>query len=571
MEQKKIYELFIDKMIEEKEAVIVNGQVFLYRDLQYKIQAIEKALKDIGVKEHEIIACSVKRNVDLIATIFAIFKLNCVYLPIDAALPKERKEYMLDDSGARYLLHSVKMDEEEDSIGQQIYSHLSIMKIKKNFHYSIENAEELKDVAYLMYTSGTTGKPKGVLVKVSSLLTFIKGIEEIIHLKNHKMILAATTISFDISILELVLPLVAGITVVLAIEDEQKDPGQLAKLIVKYNVDIIQMTPTRINTFFFADESAQTLKNLKTILVGGENFPDVLLDKIKSVTSASIFNMYGPTETTIWSSIKQVDKEITIGNPIMGTDIFLYSDGNIVKKGIGEICIEGEGVSKGYWKRKELTNEKFKRVHGRRGIVYFTGDLGRYNSNNEIICLGRNDSQVKVNGHRIELLEIENTILKNSKIKEVVVIKKEKEMREWLSAYLVTSEHITLEKINFFIGQYLPDYMLLNELFILEELPVNSNGKVDRKAIASVDTKLQEEIIPVYSSDVEKELAIIWKSVLNIYPKADTTFFDCGGTSIDIANIISLINSKFNKNLPAISMFEYPTIKDMARLLEHQN
>lgn len=569
MEAKKIYELFINEMIEEKEAVIVKDQIFLYRDLQYKIQVIENALKDVGVKEHEIIACSVNRNIDLIATIFAIFKLNCVYLPIDVALPKERKEYMLEDSGARYLLHSAKMNEEDDSIGQEIYGHLGIMKIKKNSYYSMEDTEELKDVAYLMYTSGTTGRPKGVLVKVNSLLTFIKGIEETIHLKNHKVILAATTISFDISILELVLPLVAGITIVIATEDEQKDPSQLAKLIIKYNVDIIQMTPTRINTFFFADKNAHTLRNLKSILVGGENFPDVLLDKIKSVTSANIFNMYGPTETTIWSSIKQVNREITIGNPVLDTDIFLYSDGNIIKEGIGEICIEGEGVSKGYWRRKELTNEKFKRVQGRKGTVYFTGDLGRYNSNDEIICLGRNDSQVKVNGHRIELLEIENVILKNSRIKEAVVLKKEKGMREWLSAYLVTSDHLTLEKINLFIGQYLPDYMLLNELFILDELPVNSNGKVDRKALTCVTTNLQEETIPAYSTDVEKELAIIWKSVLNFYPEPDTTFFDCGGTSIDIANIISLINEKFNKNLLAISMFEYPTIKDMARLLEH--
>ncbi|MGD2088947.1 MAG: amino acid adenylation domain-containing protein, partial [Candidatus Aminicenantes bacterium] len=421
-----------------------------YDELNRKSHQLALLLKQKGIKPDTIVGLMVKRSAAMMIGIFGILKAGGAYLPIDPGFPEERIDFMLKDSGTEILLKDNDFTPQAfDNRPQGTTSHL---------HLPPAPATSL---AYVIYTSGSTGKPKGVMIHHQSVHNFIKGMTENIDFTPGKTILALTTISFDIFVLETLLPLLQGLRVVIANERQQLDLDLLKELIVKAGIDLLQATPTRMYMFTHDINNSRPgcLKNLEAIMVGGEPFPEKLLKDLQQLTPARIYNMYGPTETTVWSTMKELTyaREITIGQPIANTQIYILDKNHLLQPigVIGELYIGGDGLARGYINRPELTAEKFclRRPGGRflkklppwtprknfllkvpgkrnlnymsymshRSYIYNTGDLARWLPDSNIECLGRVDNQVKIRGFRIELEEIETALNQHPYIKESVV------------------------------------------------------------------------------------------------------------------------------------------------------
>ncbi len=414
--EKTLHELFEEQVAKTPEnvAVVFEEKELTYQELNAKANQLARGLRLKGVKPEIIVGIMVERSLEMMVGILAVLKSGGAYLPIDPDYPSDRIRYVLEDSGAQILLTEQKF------IGGLSNLQIEAIRIDEENVFQGETANLTlvgvpKDLVYIIYTSGSTGKPKGVMIEHRSVNNFIKGITEKIEFTAYRSILALTTISFDISGLETLLPLTQGLRVVIANDEHQKDTKALNMVIMKNNIDMLQMTPSRMRMLLNDDQSVSCLKNIQVIMVGGEALPQSLLEEIKGVTDARIYNMYGPTETTIWSTVKDLteSKEVTIGQPIANTGIYIVGPANQQQPigVLGELCITGDGLARGYWNRPELTAEKFVpnpfydqndlSVCGKR--MYRTGDLARWLSDGEIEFAGRIDQQVKIRGHRIEL------------------------------------------------------------------------------------------------------------------------------------------------------------------------
>lgn len=575
----KIYSMFkknIDSYIDKPAIIFKNNLILSYKDLKDKISSIAVKLKDFGISKGNIVGFMVKRRPEMIAIIFSILSLDCAYLPIDLNLPYDRVSYMLDNSEAKFLIteKDTKIKKEHEFEVDFPYN-LKLVKFKeknlKTYDYS--------ELAYVIYTSGSTGKPKGVMVKESAVINFINAMEEIVDFKRCKNILASTTVIFDISVLELILPLVLGLTVVLADEVQQKDPNLLLDLITKNDIKMIQFTPSRMATLLIDKSNYTKLKNLNYILIGGEKFPEHLLKKLQSINNgiAKIFNMYGPTETTIWSTYKDLtnEKYISVGNPLKNTQVYIIDDNaKIVKKNklLGEICIGGDGLALGYINNEELTDKKFIFLNEVSDYVYKTGDFGFWNKNN-LECSGRMDFQIKINGYRVELEEIETVMVSHPYVREAVVVVSETDSNVFLKAYVTVSKKIKSGEIESFLKDKLPSYMVPSIIEEIDAMPLMVNGKIDRNKLKKLSERKPDiEIETKFENETQKKVAIIWSEVLGLKSlDINKNFFDYGGNSISLAMIESLINEKFKINISVLDLFEYTTIKQISEFIDNKD
>jgi acyl-coenzyme A synthetase/AMP-(fatty) acid ligase/acyl carrier protein len=386
--------------------------------------------------------------------------------------------------------------------------------------------------------------------------------------------LAITTISFDIAGLELYLPLIKGATLVLTDEETARDGRLLLDLIKKEDINFLQATPT---TWLMLLDSGWSSPLPIKALCGGEPMPADLAKELIAKCE-TLWNMYGPTETTIWSSIKQIKAEdniITIGKPIANTQFYILDEqGQLVAPGkIGEIAIGGDGVAKGYWNRAELTAEKFienKFSNVMDDTIYLTGDLGKLLLNKEIVCLGRLDQQVKIRGHRIEPGEVEQALISLDGIKQAVVLANE----NFLIAHIIPDSNIENAEIQIplwrsILSSQLPSHLIPNAFNILAEFPTTLNGKIDRKALSHQElsnNKKLEYTAPRTSE--EKLVAEIWKENLK-KERIDifSNFFEMGGHSIMAIKIVVKIQKKTGMRIPLSAAFQNPTIEKFAKLL----
>ncbi|MHC5062192.1 MAG: non-ribosomal peptide synthetase, partial [Planctomycetota bacterium] len=439
-----------------------------YRELNEKANRLALILIEKGVKPGIIAALMTGRSVEMIVSLLAILKAGGAYLPIDPEYPEQRITYMLADSRAEILVATrplaKKVDELISSGIETVFAEESGPSV------GVRRAVPSELLAYIIYTSGSTGNPKGVAISQRNVVNFIKGMSERIDFSPGKTILALTTISFDIFVLETILPLVLSLKILIAGEEEQRDPVLLRNLIRKNRVQMLQVTPSRLKLLSSSDEELACLKDVAELMVGGEAFPDNLFALVKEKYRGKIYNMYGPTETTVWSAVKDLTgiEEINIGRPIANTRIYILDRSYKLQPiGItGELCIGGDGLGRGYLNQPELTAEKFitaqaasfkpqastshkpqrqAKTHqlthsSTHSLVYRTGDLARWLPDGNIEFLGRFDSQVKIRGFRIELGEIENELLKHKDIKEAVVFDRQSDNGdEYLCAYLVAN------------------------------------------------------------------------------------------------------------------------------------
>lgn len=412
-----------------KIAVDFNNRKLTYQDLDKKVDQLSTFLTNKGIVKGDIIAISVERSIEMLVSLLAILRIGAVYLPLDPEYPQDRIEFMLEDSSAKLLLNSIQNKSKykttaDELIIDEFWSDLNKFE---PIHFR-ENIEH-DDLAYILYTSGSTGMPKGVQITHQNLANFLLSMQKMPGLIESDKLLAITTISFDIAGLELYLPLITGATIVLADTESTRDGRLLLGILEEKEISIMQATPS---TWQMMIDSGWEKQYPIKILSGGEALPKDLADKLEDLSS-ELWNMYGPTETTIWSTVKRIrksDKHLTIGLPIHNTQIYIVDEkGNqLARNEVGEILIGGDGVAAGYLNRPELTSEKFindKFSTDNFAKLYKTGDLGKIVDNGEIQCLGRSDNQVKIRGHRIELGEIESIISKQDGVKQAVVLARE--------------------------------------------------------------------------------------------------------------------------------------------------
>ena len=565
----------------DKIALVCGNDQLTYQELNARANQIARGLQEKGVKQGSIVGLILERSVDMIAGLIGVLKAGGAYLPMDPEYPQDRIKYMLEDSGTEILVT-------EKFIGGKLTEMNVDMvcvddeEIYQNESRNLDLIGTSEDIAYLIYTSGSTGKPKGVMVEHHPLNNFIYGIADLIDFAPEKSILALTTISFDIFGLETLLPLIRGLKVVIATEEEQKDTRALGRVIRMNNIDMLQMTPSRMKMLMNDENNVKCLEDVQEIMVGGEAFPETLLGEIRKVTDAKVYNMYGPTETTIWSSVKDLSTadEITIGRPIANTAIHIVNkSGKLQPVGVGgELCIAGDGLARGYLNRPDLTDDKFvpnpytdKEIPVTSQKMYRTGDLARWQPDGEIEFLGRIDHQVKVRGYRIEPGEIESRLAKHEAILETVVVaRKGSSNDKYLCAYLVSVEELEVKEIKEYLSADLPDYMIPSYFIQIDEMPYTPNGKIDRKGLPEPEGDIVTgvEYVPP-TNEIEEKLVEIWEEVLGIDKIGiNHNFFEIGGNSINIIKVISLINKEFTGvQIPMSELFLRPTIAEVANNL----
>ncbi|MCH6257181.1 amino acid adenylation domain-containing protein [Puniceicoccaceae bacterium K14] len=549
-------------------AVQFEGKAISYGELNERSNQLAWFLREeFGVGPDAMVSLCLERSIDLMVGILGVLKAGGAYVPIDPSYPHERIRYMLEDSDCKVLLTTASELDSIEGNKAQIVN----LEEKRFASYPIENLPTVSDpsnLAYTIYTSGSTGMPKGVMIEHRSVVNFMRGMTDSVGLSKKQSIASVTTICFDIFVLESLVPLMLGMKIVLANREQQLDPDELNRMVASNCVDIIQATPSLMKGVVESSDAKESFVGVKALLVGGEPFPPELRDSIRTVSTAKVFNMYGPTETTVWSSVSQIEEDfIHIGKPIANTSIHIMgkNDCLLPRGAIGEICIAGDGLARGYWKRPELTEEKFVLnpfIPGER--MYRTGDLGRWLPNGEIECFGRIDHQVKIRGFRIELGEIETELLKIPGVEKSVVVARKANGENLLVAYFVSSEKMDLSVLREHLGRCLPNYMIPAYFVPLDEIPLTSNGKVNRKALPEFSGNLESsEDCVAPKNAVERSLVEVWKSVLGVKQVwTNDNYFELGGDSIKSIQVVSKMRS-LGYRLKVADIFEHPRLSDL--------
>lgn len=560
----------------DKPALEFNEQTLRYEELDRRANQLAHHIQQRGMGPGNIVGVMLDRSPDMVIALLAVLKTGAAYLPLDPAYPHDRLAFMLTDSGAGLLLTSGRYagrlmpSVPELIVDESLYS-------TNGQPVNALNVPVTGDaLAYILYTSGSTGKPKGVLVEHRNIVNLLQSMIDWPGMAYTDKLLAVTTISFDISGLELFLPLLVGGTLVLADAETCMDGRALLAALSQPGISIIQATPA---TYKLLLEAGWETKLPVKVLCCGEPLSYDLAQKIIA-RSASLWNMYGPTETTIYSIGKQIlvtDPVITIGRAIHNTELYLVDEQQrLVRPGAeGEILIGGEGVARGYLNRPELTAEKFIPNPFGTGTLYRTGDLGKLTANGEILCLGRIDQQVKIRGYRIELGEIENTLNQFSDIREAVVMAREDRPGDQrLVAFVVADSTAGVPKdVNQWkqkARQSLPDYMVPAHFVVVPTFPLTPNGKIDRKALANqpLNGKSVESLAKKAPDAEETVLLGIWSDVLGLQEIGlQDSFFDLGGHSMLALQVMTRLEKETGRRLPLATLFEYPTIEALASLL----
>ncbi|HWQ04787.1 MAG TPA: amino acid adenylation domain-containing protein [Longilinea sp.] len=564
----------------ERVAASDEERQITYLELDRRTNQLAQYLRDQGVGVETLVGLCLPRGIDMLVSLLAILKAGGAYVPLDPSFPSERLSYMLENSGAPILLTQsaqlhlfssnnlklVCLDKEASSIDS-----LSAQPL-----LPVSHAENL---AYVIYTSGSTGRPKGVQVLQRGLVNFLSSMQHEPGLTEEDILLSVTSLSFDIAGMELYLPLISGAQVKLVSSETAADGFRLMKAMQESGATIMQATPATWKLLISSGWNGD--RRLK-ILCGGEALPPDLAAGLLS-RCGSLWNMYGPTETTIWSTLLQITSPtqlITIGRPIANTQVFILDTGrNPVPIGrTGEIYIGGDGLARGYLNLPALTAEKFVPNpfdFSGNSRLYRTGDLGRFLPGGQIEFLGRIDNQVKLRGYRIELGEIEQVIQESSLVKDVVVIPRSNgSSDEHLVGYLVRqpNSEIDLPALRDKLKQKLPAYMIPAAFVILDQLPLTPNGKIDRRSLPEPEaTSIDAGGYVPPENDIEITLVQIWERLLNVQPIGVTqSFFDLGGHSLLAARLFAEIHNRFGKVLPLTTIFEEPTIRHLASVIISQ-
>ncbi len=551
-----------------------NGVALVFKDKQItygQLEAVSNQLAHFLLSNYEInkgdfIGIMIDRSEWSIISLLAVLKTASTYVPLDVNYPKERIDFMQADTNCELIITS--------NIITQFIDH------QENYPTTIpEITLSNKDLAYVMYTSGSTGKPKGVMVEQKSIVRLVKS-TNYFNFTTENAILSTGSFSFDATTFEFFGSLLNGAKLVMTSTDTLMDLDLLKNEIVGNSIDVMWFTSGWLNQIVDTDITVFT--NLKTLLVGGDKLSPSHIKQLRDVyPSLEIINGYGPTENTTFSltyTINEVTGDLPIGFPISNSHVYILDQfQQLVPKGVcGELYLGGDGLSRGYLNRPNLTKEKFVANPFKFDeVLYRTGDLGRWNNNGSIDFQGRTDNQVKINGHRIELGEIESIIATNTAVSAITILAEQTGAEEkQLIAYFTAEDGFTEKDLRSFLKEVVPSYMIPNTFQKLEVFPLTSNGKVDRKALSllekeanSTETTLIEPV-----TDTELQLAAIFASVLKVDRVGiNESFFELGGNSLKVFKLLSLIQKEFQHKIEIKKFYANPTITGVISFLESQN
>lgn len=566
----------------DKTALSCGENHITYGELIVRANSIAEYLQALGIGVGERVGICLQRSEEMAAWLLGILKSGAAYVPVDPNFPIDRQLHIVEDSEVKALVTQSDLTSIFDGYSGVIIDANSPIPAIGNQTVPLPTAPE-NSPAYVIYTSGSTGKPKGVVVPHSAMKNFLLSMSDSPGLNSDDRLLAITTLSFDISVLEIFLPLVCGATVVIATRDEAIDGRKLASLLEDANISIMQGTPA---SWQLLVDSGWSGKNNLKMLCGGEALSQELATDLIS-RGSELWNMYGPTETTVWSAVERVvsgSKNIPIGKPIANTQLYILSDAlQPTPLGVsGNLYIGGDGLALGYHNREELTQEKFiPSPFAPNQQIYDTGDIACRHADSSIEFLGRRDNQVKLRGYRIELGEIEQALTTHDKISQAVVVAKSLaanssvRTEKALVAYMLSEEHApSTAELRDHVRRSLPDYMVPAHFVFLDEFPLTPNRKVDRLALPDpiIESNIgPSETLKSATDDIEQQLVNIWKSILGLGEVGiDQDFFDLGGHSLGAARMMVELEKLHGKRLPLALLLQAPTIQGLAKTIRER-
>lgn len=569
----------------EKQAVLTPERIALmcddiqvnYRKLNEEANRLARLLIEKGIGPEQFVALALPRSPEMVASMLGVLKTGAAYLPLDPEFPADRISYMLEDAKPSCIITTEEIAAslpDDLAVPELVLDQAVTQEIIKR--YSPENQDvsvSLDHPAYIIYTSGSTGRPKGVVVTQKSLSNFLLSMQEAFSLGEEDRLLAVTTVAFDISALELYLPLISGAQIVIAKKETIREPQALAQMIENFDINIMQATPTLWHALVTSEP--EKLRGLR-VLVGGEALPSGLLQALQDL-HCSVTNLYGPTETTIWSAAAFLEEGLKgvppIGKPIWNTQVYVLDNGlQPVPPGVvGELYIAGTGLARGYFHRSDLTAERFVAdPYGPPGTrMYRTGDQARWRADGSLDYIGRADHQIKIRGFRIELGEIDAVLANHPHIEQAaVVVREDQPGDKRLAAYVVADAAIDTAELRRYMGASLPDYMVPSAFVEMDELPLTPNGKLDRKALPAPDfsTSVSDR---APRTPQEEILCDLFAEVLGLARVGiDDSFFELGGHSLLAARLMSRIREVMGAELGIAKLFDEPTVAGLAAHLD---
>ncbi|WP_432407296.1 amino acid adenylation domain-containing protein [Wukongibacter sp. M2B1] len=553
---KSVYNLFEEQVnrMPEAVAVVFGDKEITYGELDQRASQLARVLREEGVKPNDYIVIMVEKSIEMIIGILGIIKAGGAYVPIDPMYPDDRIRYMINDCEAKVILTEGQGIETMRRVEEGLKSQENIKVLNlfdkdvyRNLDTNVDNVNTPEDICYLMYTSGTTGKPKGVMVEHKSVNRLVKNTNYVD--LNDVRILQTGALSFDASTFEIWGALLNGGRLYLAERDVFMNTNMLKEMINSCRINTMWLTAALYNQLI--TENANTFDKLRCLLIGGEKLSPKHVRKLKEVNqNIKLINGYGPTENTTFTTTYEIvdgNEMIPIGKPISNTKVYILNDKNLCGIGMpGELCIAGDGLARGYLNQPELTKEKFMEnpcIEGER--IYRTGDLARWMPDGNIEYLGRMDEQVKIRGFRIELNEVESVIKKQKGILDAAVIARENEAGDKaLCGYIVAEEVVEIDEIKENIRKELPDYMIPALMMQLESLPVTKNGKLDKRALPEIDMVSKENYVAP-KNEIEKAVVSSFKEILGIENiGVKDKFFELGGDSIKAIRVVSKIREE---------------------------
>ncbi|MCX2735465.1 MULTISPECIES: non-ribosomal peptide synthetase [unclassified Bacillus (in: firmicutes)] len=551
-------------------AVVYDGQILTYRELNERANRIAAALRSNGVGPESVVALLTGRTTELASGILGILKAGGAYLPIGDDVPRERAEWMLKDCKADILLQSDKLDGLPLS-GKRLF----IEDIQTKAGLSSENPEPLggpESLAYMIYTSGSTGAPKGVMIEQRSVIRLVKN-SNYIDFTPKDRLLFTSSLGFDVTTFEIFGPLLNGASLYVSDQETYLDSDVLETFIQQNGITTLWLTSSLFN--HLSEQNEHVFSGLSRLIIGGEALSPSHVNRVRNaLPHLSVWNGYGPTENTTFSTCflieQSYDHSIPIGRPVGNSTAYIInSRGTPQPIGvIGELCTGGDGMARGYFGRPELTEEKFVPnpfVPGER--MYRTGDLARWLPDGAIEYAGRMDDQVKIRGYRVELGEIEAALRSLDGVKEAAVsVRTGQSGNKELIAYMSLQADMDTEKVRSSLSQQLPNYMIPAYMMELEKLPLTPNGKLDRKNLPEPELALQTAYTAP-RNELEEQLSVIWQEVLGTKQVGiEDSFFELGGDSIKALQVSARLG-RYGWKMTASDLFRHPSIKELAPLI----
>ena len=561
-------------------AIVFRDQQLTYGELEAQANQLAHRLRALGAGPDVIVGLCLERSPEAIIGILAILKAGAAYLPLDPDYPAERITFMLTDADAAILLTKADLD-----------ARLSVPLGCAVLHIDADavdicaqpvtppqrpSSASPADLAYVIYTSGSTGTPKGVMIQHQSLTSKMIGLRIWCGFQDDDVFALLASLSFDPSIIQIGLPLTTGATIAVFDNEERQNPERFWRTVEQHGVTVVNAAPAWMQ---IALTGIETAPDLRTVLFGGDALNGRLAAEIFRKTGhPKVFNLYGPTEACVEATGFRVGEivsaDVPIGSPLANYGVYVLDGGfDFAPIGtLGELCIAGAGLARGYLNRPGLTAERFVAdPFGPPGSrMYRTGDLVRWRADGQLEFLGRLDHQVKVRGFRVELGEVETALLAQNGVREAVVIAREDEPGDKrLVAYVTGGPDMVLAALRAALRARLPDFMVPSAIVVLDALPLNANGKVDRRALPAPDQRPEDMAYVEPTTPTEVRLAAIWRDVLKLDRiGADDDFFELGGHSLLATRVIAQIREQFQIEAPLRILFEAPTLRRLALRLD---